>query len=116
MGYALATALHSPDHILPLTYLEVQGILRGRLENPIEVPMRHARPGFSLVELLVVIGIIALLLAILLPVLTHVRRMARATVCLTHLQQLDASYHMYLNANRNHSFPFMEDITSPQWF
>lgn len=44
------------------------------------------------------------------------RRTAHATVCLTQLQQLDASYHTYLNANRNHSFPFMEDLTSPSWF
>lgn len=74
------------------------------------------RFGFSLVELLVVIGIIALLMAILLPVLTRVRRMARATVCLTHLQQLDAAYHTYLSANHNHSMPTEEELTSFMWF
>ncbi|HXE52073.1 MAG TPA: type II secretion system protein [Tepidisphaeraceae bacterium] len=78
--------------------------------------MRQRRFGFSLVELLVVIAIIALLMAILLPVLTRVRRMARATVCLTHLQQLDAAYHMYVNANHNHSLPQGKDITSLMWF
>lgn len=89
------------------------------LINPVqwtEVPMRRIRHGFTLVELLVVIGIIALLLSILLPVLAHARRAARATVCLAHLQQLNAAYRMYLENNHNHSFPFTEDITSMQWF
>lgn len=78
--------------------------------------MRRARPGFSLVELMVVIAIIALLLAILLPALNRARRAARATACLANLQQLNAAYHMYLNVNHNQSFPFMQDITSLSWF
>jgi prepilin-type N-terminal cleavage/methylation domain-containing protein/prepilin-type processing-associated H-X9-DG protein len=78
--------------------------------------MRRTRNGFSLVELLVVIGIIALLTAILMPVLGHVRRMGRSMVCLAHLCQLDASYQMYLGANRNHSFAFPPDITAPTWY
>ena len=78
--------------------------------------MRRTRKGFSLVELLVVIGIIALLLGILLPVFARARRMARATVCLTHLQQLSDSYHMYLSANRNRSFAMYDDITQLAWW
>jgi prepilin-type processing-associated H-X9-DG protein len=78
--------------------------------------MRHARFGFSLIELLVLIGIVGLLIAILLPVVNRARAMAQSTVCLAHLQQLNDSYRMYLNDNRNHSFPLGSDITSPDWF
>lgn len=78
--------------------------------------MRKTHGGFSLIELVVVIGIVALLIAILLPAINRVRSMAHSTVCLAHMQELNASYRMYINDNRNQSFPFQEDITSPTWF
>ena len=59
----------------------------------------HVSPGFSLVELLVVIGIIGVLLALLFPVISSVRRAAAATKCLANLQQWIQSYHLYLNGN-----------------
>ena len=61
-------------------------------------------PGFTLVELLVVIGIIGLLLALLLPVVGAVRRAARSTKCLANLHQWGQAYQMYLGANGGRSF------------
>ncbi len=53
------------------------------------------RFGFTLVELLVVIGIIALLLAILLPTLSRARDAARGVVCANNLRQQSGSMQLY---------------------
>jgi prepilin-type N-terminal cleavage/methylation domain-containing protein len=55
--------------------------------------------GFSLVELLVVIGIIALLVSMLMPVLRTVRENAKRVVCSTQLHQLGMAFQMYTNNN-----------------
>jgi prepilin-type N-terminal cleavage/methylation domain-containing protein/prepilin-type processing-associated H-X9-DG protein len=55
--------------------------------------------GFTLVELLVVIAVIALLMAILLPALTRAREQGKRAVCLHHLQQLTLAWSMYADNN-----------------
>ncbi|MCK5225445.1 MAG: type II secretion system protein, partial [Planctomycetes bacterium] len=55
--------------------------------------------GFTLVELLIVIGIIALLMAIMVPALNRAKEHAKNMVCQSNLKQYGLAGRMYLDDN-----------------
>jgi prepilin-type N-terminal cleavage/methylation domain-containing protein len=64
-----------------------------------------SRQGFTLVELLVVIGIIAVLIAMLLPALTKARASANAIACQSNLRQVGQYFVMYSSENKDWAMP-----------
>jgi prepilin-type N-terminal cleavage/methylation domain-containing protein len=86
------------------------GTRQGR-KRPAWSSLPHPRHGFTLVELLVVIGIIAVLIGILLPALNRARRAARTAACLSNLRQFGGAYFMYAGANKG----FLPYTTWPSW-
>jgi prepilin-type processing-associated H-X9-DG protein len=72
--------------------------------------MYGRRGGFSTVELLMVIALIAVLIGLLLPVLAHVRENGRRTACLSNLQQLHRAFALYAQDHDGNLPPYQNGL------
>jgi prepilin-type N-terminal cleavage/methylation domain-containing protein/prepilin-type processing-associated H-X9-DG protein len=81
------------DRNIGFTLVELPAVSKGK------------RSAFTLVELLVVIGIIALLIAMLLPALNKARSQAKTTMCLSNLRSIGQAIMTYTATNKG-SLPY----------
>ena len=75
---------------------------------------RNHHKGFSLIELMVVIGIIAILIALLLPALQAARKQARSVQCKSNLQQIGYALTLYGNVWKGWIYPPQLGANKPE--
>jgi prepilin-type processing-associated H-X9-DG protein len=76
-------------------------------------PCRHFIVGYTLTELLVVVGMVALLCSLLLPVVGKARAAAQSANCLSNLRQMGNGWTMYTAANRGYLMSYVWRSVSP---
>ncbi len=77
--------------------------------------MTHRRAAFSLVELLVSIGVIALLMSVLVPSLGRARNQARSVTCMSRVRQLGLAFHAYAHDHDDYALPTCVNARTFWW-
>jgi len=72
-----------------------------------------AKKGFTLIELLAAIGVIALLLALLLPALQLAKKQARTALCLSNLHHINLALASFEIDTRSYPYAFSNLISTP---
>src|SRR4051812_24360530 len=103
-----ATAISIQGFRTPSPALRLSSTAEAAREGLMSKP-KTSRRGFTLVELLTVIGLIAVLLSLLLPVAAKVRAAAQSTTCLSNLRQMGTAWMVYTTESRGR---FMDHL----WF
>ena len=101
-------------HLLPGDTPRTTQQPRARRDQSFRAP--PARPGhaFTLIELLIVIGIIAALVAILLPVVGQARASSQSVACLGNLRQISLAFNLYAHDHRGALPPSSDPAKSDQ--
>lgn len=75
-------------------------VIRGGVINPSSTAARRGLDAFALVELLIVIGITAVLIGVLMGAIARAQTQAKRTVCLSNIRQLGTAILMYCDDNK----------------